>query len=291
MSTVFHDEPEATDSNTFWTNETKSTTLWTRRFGWPERVPFLPVLTAGVILTLIITLGVINTKTTGRVSSLEHTVTNLTSSIQSLTNSLNHTREALKEVNRLRFSVETNKDQLTSVAAALQGLLVLESLQKTVAALKCSLDRISNNGSKVAVGMPCCELGWVLFSPRSARPGCYLFSTDSLSWDNARDRCVAQGGHLAMLHTDEEWSFVTSRQMPVYHWVGLTDERTGKWEWVNQTPYTMDRRKWKPNQPDNWRGSRTSTEDCAHLHSNGQLNDLHCFERLRYICQAHAHRV
>ena len=156
--------------------------------------------------------------------------------------------------------------------------------------------------------------------------------------------------------------------MPVYHWIGLTDERTGKWEWVNQTPYTMDRRcvprrgpftsyllsicvfiytyficiyiynsicfiiclficfsiylfyfpiqyihyiyipiniyislniyiylivfrKWKPNQPDNWMGSRTTTEDCAHLHSNGQLNDLHCFERLRYICQAHAHRV
>ena len=55
------------------------------------------------------------------------------------------------------------------------------------------------------MGAPCCELGWVLFSPRSARPGCYLFSTDSLSWDNARDRCVAQGGHLAILHTDEEW--------------------------------------------------------------------------------------
>ena len=50
-------------------------------------------------------------------------------------------------------------------------------------------------------------------------------------------------------------------------------------------------RKWKPNQPDNWLGSQSITEDCAHLHSNGLLNDLHCFERLRYICQTHAHRV
>lgn len=28
----------------------------------------------------------------------------------------------------------------------------------------------------------------------------------------------------------------------MFHWVGLTDERTGEWEWVNQTPYVMNRR-------------------------------------------------
>ncbi|KAJ3585418.1 hypothetical protein NHX12_014137 [Muraenolepis orangiensis] len=85
--------------------------------------------------------------------------------------------------------------------------------------------------------------------------------------------------------------FVTSKTIPVYHWIGLTDERTGKWEWVNQTPYTMDRRRWRPGQPDNWRGGHSNTEDCAHIHSNGLLNDLHCFERLRFVCQSHAHRV
>ncbi|KAG7254384.1 hypothetical protein CRUP_013157, partial [Coryphaenoides rupestris] len=36
-------------------------------------------------------------------------------------------------------------------------------------------------------------------------------------------------------------NYVTSISKPVFHWIGLTDERTGKWEWVNQTPYTMDR--------------------------------------------------
>ncbi|CAL8326913.1 unnamed protein product [Lota lota] len=289
MTTEFHDDHNTTDSNTFWTNESKSSLVWTRRFGWTERIPILPTLTAAVILTLIITLGVINTNTSGRLSSLEETMTNLTSNIQTLTSSLNNTREALKDMNRLQFAVETNKDQLTSVAAALQGLSVLESLQKTVAGLKCSLDLLRSRGT---TEQPCCELGWELYSPQEgARPGCYLFSSDSLSWDNARDRCTALGAHLAILHTEGEWSFVTSKSMPVFHWIGLTDERTGKWEWVNQTPYTMDRRKWKPNQPDNWRGSHSITEDCAHLHSNGLLNDLHCFERLRYICQTHAHRV
>lgn len=30
--------------------------------------------------------------------------------------------------------------------------------------------------------------------------------------------------------------------MGTFYWVGLTDERTGHWEWVNQTPYVMNRR-------------------------------------------------
>ncbi|CAL8241222.1 unnamed protein product [Merluccius merluccius] len=289
MTTEYHDDTNASDSNTFWTNESKSSVIWTRRFGWTERI--FPALTAAVILILIITLGVINTKTSSRLSSLEQTMTNLTSSLQTLTSSLNTTRDALKDVKRLQFAVETNKDQLSSVADVLRGLSVLESLKKTVNGLKCSLDRLSNNRSR-ATGEVCCEADWEpLSSQNGAEPLCFLFSRDSLSWDNAKDRCSSYGAHLAILHTEEEWRFVTSKAMPVFHWIGLTDERTGKWEWVNQTPYTMDRRHWKPNQPDNWRGGQLITEDCAHLHSNGLLNDLHCSERLRYICQTHAHRI
>lgn len=41
------------------------------------------------------------------------------------------------------------------------------------------------------------------------------------------------------------WSlqdFVTRQAMGTFYWIGLSDERTGKWEWVNQTPYVMNRR-------------------------------------------------
>ncbi|KAJ3585419.1 hypothetical protein NHX12_014138 [Muraenolepis orangiensis] len=180
---------------------------------------------------------------TVRLSSLEQTMTNLTSSIQTLTSSLNDTKDALKDVKRLQFSVETNKDQLSSGTTG---------------------------------GEACCALGWEPFSaPSGAEPVCFLFSRDSLSWDDARDFCAAQRAHLAILHTQEEW----------------VHERTGKWEWVNQTPYTMDRRRWRPSQPDNWRGGHSNTEDCAQIDRNGLLNDLHCFERLRFVCQSHAHRV
>lgn len=30
--------------------------------------------------------------------------------------------------------------------------------------------------------------------------------------------------------------------MPNYYWLGLSDERTGDWEWIDGTPYTVLRR-------------------------------------------------
>lgn len=36
--------------------------------------------------------------------------------------------------------------------------------------------------------------------------------------------------------------FVSRRTVQNLFWVGLSDWRTGRWEWVNQTPYVMDRR-------------------------------------------------
>lgn len=33
--------------------------------------------------------------------------------------------------------------------------------------------------------------------------------------------------------------------MPHFYWIGLSDWRTGRWEWVNQTPYTVEPRSLK----------------------------------------------
>ena len=37
-------------------------------------------------------------------------------------------------------------------------------------------------------------------------------------------------------------SFVTGHSSGSFYWVGLTDEKSERWEWVNETPYVMDRR-------------------------------------------------
>uniref|UniRef100_A0A3B3ZVE9 C-type lectin domain-containing protein n=1 Tax=Periophthalmus magnuspinnatus TaxID=409849 RepID=A0A3B3ZVE9_9GOBI len=168
--------------------------------------------------------------------------------------------DAAKGVQRLSFSVESNKDQLNSVAESLKQLSQLEVLSKTVAALKCT----------AASG--CCPLEWDMFET-----SCFLFSKVSMSWHEARDWCHAHQSQLLILNADKDWDYVASRTSGVHYWIGLTDEG-GKWEWVNGTPYTIDRRRWRPGQPDNWEGHGmgAGTEDCAHLHSEGRLNDMHC---------------
>ncbi|XP_019210643.1 C-type lectin domain family 10 member A isoform X2 [Oreochromis niloticus] len=126
----------------------------------------------------------------------------------------------------------------------------------------------------------CCPVGWTVFESN-----CYFFSSDSRSWNESRDWCEAQQAHLLILHNDKEWDFVTRRSMPRFYWIGLSDWRTGSWEWVNQTPYTMEPRRWKPGQPDNWTGLGHGDEDCAHLYDDGLLNDVHCSTKMQFICQ------
>lgn len=106
----------------------------------------------------------------------------------------------------------------------------------------------------------CCPLDWVSFES-----SCYFFSKSMLSWDKARDWCNTRDSHLVILHEDKDWvrrrrtepvrhpprpadcpsvllqKFVTAHTSGLFHWIGLTDERTGQWEWVNQTPYVMNR--------------------------------------------------
>uniref|UniRef100_A0A3Q1H8S8 C-type lectin domain-containing protein n=1 Tax=Anabas testudineus TaxID=64144 RepID=A0A3Q1H8S8_ANATE len=180
-----------------------------------------PAATAAVILILIIAVGASNTKMSNRLWSVEQRASNLSSVVQSLNTSLQTDFMSVLSV-------------LCSVSDALKQLSVVDTLEKSVASLKCSLERIINNSS---VSDGCCPLGWDLFSS-----SCYFFSPSELNWNDSRDWCVKQEAHLVILKTDKEWDFVTKRTIPDFYWVGLTDGRTGKWEWVNQTPYTMERR-------------------------------------------------
>ncbi|XP_073330985.1 C-type lectin domain family 10 member A [Pagrus major] len=215
---------------------------------------------------------------------MEQRVSNLSDVIQSLNSSLQLAEERAKEAQQLQFAVEKNKEQLTSVSEALKQLSVVDSLSRSVAALKCSLQRIINNSS---AGDGCCPVGWDQMDFN-----CFFFSKTVLSWNESRVWCDKEGAHLLILHTDREWDFVTGRTVPELYWVGLSDWRTGRWEWINRTPYTIERRRWVPGQPDSWSGHGLGAgdEDCAHLHYNGRLNDLHCSTKLRYICQKHSTR-
>lgn len=266
------------DNSVLWLKEVPSIALSgiTRFKSW-----LFPALTATVILILIIAMGVSNMKMSNRLLDMEQTVSNLTDVVQSLQNaSLQHAH--VRDVQWLLSTVDNNRDQLATASEALKQLSAVDSLSKSVASLKCSLEHIIHNRS---VGAGCCPLGWEQFGLN-----CYFFSRSSLSWNESREWCEENSAHLVILLTDKDWDFVTRQAVSESFWVGLSDWRTGRWEWINRTPYSIERRRWVPGQPDNWadHGLGPGTEDCAHLHSTGRLNDLHCTTKLRYICQKHS---
>lgn len=279
MFSEFHNEKEEEDTSALWTTDTIRVSLSSvsRYRRW-----LFPVLTVVVFLIVIIVLGTSYTKTSNRLVSLERNVSSLNNVIQSLNISLQHAQETVKDVQQLQLTVDNNKDQLILVSQAMKQLAVVDSLSRTVASLKCSLEHIINNSS--AAG-GCCPLGWTPFGS-----SCFFFSQTSLSWNESRVWCDRQDAHLVILHQDKDWDFVTRHTTPTWYWVGLSDWRTGRWEWINQTPYTITRRHWMPGQPDAWRdhGLGAGDEDCAHLHTNGRLNDLHCSIRMRFVCQKHS---
>ncbi|XP_024120411.1 C-type lectin domain family 10 member A [Oryzias melastigma] len=267
-------------------NEMDTSVLWLKDTppvlgsGAPRlRSWMVPALMAAVLLVLIVVLGVYNSKKSERLASTEGKVSNLTDTVQSLSVSLLHAQETIKDLHQLKFSVENQKEQLTAVSDALKHLSVVDSLVRSVAELRSSLNSMINNDSAAD---RCSSSGWTRFGS-----SCYFFSRVTLSWNESKDWCEKQNAHLVIISTDGEWDFVTKKSIPVWYWVGLSDGRTGKWEWVNHTPYTIEQRRWRPGQPDNWVVPVHGSEDCAHLYENGLLNDLHCYRQLRFICQRH----
>ncbi|XP_040270574.1 CD209 antigen-like protein E isoform X2 [Bufo bufo] len=107
---------------------------------------------------------------------------------------------------------------------------------------------------------------------------CYYFSTDTLSWDNAKDECVRKGSALAFLKNKDETDALKASLENGRYWIGLRrDTDPGKWKWVDGSMLTHST--WKKGEPNN-----LQNEDCAESES-GYWNDLTCERKLKYICK------
>ncbi|KAK7172518.1 hypothetical protein R3I93_002586 [Phoxinus phoxinus] len=129
----------------------------------------------------------------------------------------------------------------------------------------------------------CTDTEWIPFSN-----SCYLFSSHSMNWTEAKDYCEEQGALLLKLEegSEKEWEVVTLLTKPFEYWIGLTDQTTGQWRWADDTPCTMDKVHWGPGQPDDWQGHpQEGGEDCAHISRYMKINDNHCSIKKKFICK------
>ncbi|XP_040909705.1 C-type lectin domain family 4 member E-like [Toxotes jaculatrix] len=130
-----------------------------------------------------------------------------------------------------------------------------------------------------------CPVDWHLFNN-----SCYFISRDSMDWPDSQSFCQSKGGHLAIIHTAEEQTFVWDL-LPRGHWnaywFGITDEYTeDKWKWVDGTPLVGGF--WEVGEPNNH-----IDEDCGYIVKTLVLErvatrswyDAPCMMNWPYICE------
>ncbi len=108
----------------------------------------------------------------------------------------------------------------------------------------------------------------------------YYCSTSPAVWDNAQATCLANGGHLAVINSEEENNLLASFLVTQSAYIGLSDvQDEGNFTWVNGDP--LNYTNWYPNQPNNYNGAQHYVE----MLSNGQWNDQYAKIALEFIME------
>uniref|UniRef100_A0A8C2W462 C-type lectin domain family 4 member A-like n=1 Tax=Chinchilla lanigera TaxID=34839 RepID=A0A8C2W462_CHILA len=124
----------------------------------------------------------------------------------------------------------------------------------------------------------CCPKNWKSFSFH-----CYLFSTDSKSWNESAENCYKMGAHLGVINTKEEQDFIMQNLKISYFYIGLSDpEGQRHWQWVDHTPYNESATFWHSRQ------SNDIYNQCVmvtrYYHQWG-WNAVSCNSKLHSICE------
>ncbi|MBQ7577622.1 MAG: hypothetical protein IJT21_05050 [Synergistaceae bacterium] len=82
----------------------------------------------------------------------------------------------------------------------------------------------------------------------------YEIYNESLTWEEARQRCESLGGHLVTITSDAEQTFITqlltvsSTNYSVY-WIGANADSSGAWHWVTDEVFEKQYSNFAANQP------------------------------------------
>ncbi|KAI5627970.1 collectin-12, partial [Silurus asotus] len=130
------------------------------------------------------------------------------------------------------------------------------------------------------IGGDVCPDDWVWFLN-----SCYFFSTQTLTFDNAVQKCNGMSSSMVIINGNEEQDWLLLHTVGRgFFWLGLTDrQKENVWQWVDGSEPTFT--KWRPGQPDNWHHGHDEGEDCAGLVHGGKWNDFYCDQELGFICE------
>ncbi|XP_065142433.1 C-type lectin domain family 4 member D-like [Paramisgurnus dabryanus] len=133
-----------------------------------------------------------------------------------------------------------------------------------------------------------CPVDWHYFEG-----SCYYISEDSESWPESQAYCKLQGGHLAIVTTADEQTFIWDllpRGFWNAYWIGITDEETeDDWRWVDGTKLVGGF--WEEGEPNN-----DINEDCVNMVKTTVLSrvatkswyDAPCDMSRPFICEKKA---
>ncbi|XP_037069239.1 lectin BRA-3-like [Pollicipes pollicipes] len=112
---------------------------------------------------------------------------------------------------------------------------------------------------------------------------CYLASTYTASWREARTACNAMGAgsDLVSIHSNAENDVVASYLGARGAWIGLNDlDSEGHFVWSDGSQLSYAN--WQDGQPNNF-----LDQDCVNIveDNSGQWDDNHCVEKKDFVCK------
>nr|XP_025036734.1 hepatic lectin-like isoform X4 [Pelodiscus sinensis] len=118
---------------------------------------------------------------------------------------------------------------------------------------------------------------WEYFSGK-----CYYFSLRVTSWQTAKALCEEKHAQLAIINSHAKQNFIMYRTRDKRFWIGLSDQNAeGEWKWIDGSDSTAGFTYWKEGEP----SDSNHNEDCAHVWTYGEWNDVHCTYECYYICE------
>lgn len=192
--------------------------------------------------------------------------------VSALTEELQAVKKEKGELKKEKSQLEKEKSELEKERAQLKNRIT--ELEATPAV----------QTTPVPTKSPCID-DWKHFNG-----SCYYVSEYQRSWPDSQAYCKRQGGHLAIILTAEEQTFIWNLLPRGYwnaYWFGISDEKVEEdWYWVDGTKLVGGF--WEDGEPNNH-----INEDCGYMIKTDVLSrvaikswyDAPCHMSLPWICE------